>query len=263
MKLSLLTLMVLMSVSLSQTPFEFGVVQNLIQGEPFISVISIKTVNGTPAAGCATLEMTVRAGLVFVGESSSFLPDSLIPGNVSFSGQVLYSGTLPVSIFERLLSVISSNMNRFPGTGITHLSFDLISVDDMSWVSIQCPLSRMDSLLDGRIDHLEFWRRTEVLELEVGTYNMPVTADAPRLIQQAIPLSGTIEPEIDRYPSASSQAWKSLVLPGWGQLSSGRGFGWLNLAVEAAGIALIVSENEEAGAAVLGVNHVISFIDLF
>jgi len=263
MKLSLLTIMILMSISLSQTPFEFGVVQNLIQGEPFISVISIKTVSGTPSRGCATLKMTVRAGLVFAGESSSFLPDSLIPGNVSFSGQVLYSGTLPVSIFERLLSVISTNMNRFPGTGITHLSFDLVSVDDMSWVSIRCPVSRADSLLDGSIDHLEFWRRTEVLELEVGTYNMPVTADAPRLIQQTIPISGTIEPEMDRYPSASSQAWKSLVLPGWGQLSSGRGFGWLNLAVEAAGIALIVSENEEAGAAVLGVNHVISFIDLF
>jgi hypothetical protein len=61
----------------------------------------------------------------------------------------------------------------------------------------------------------------------------------------------------------SAQPWKSLLLPGWGQLSSGRGVGWLNLAVEAGGIALLVSGEDETGLAVLGVNHLISFIDLF
>ena len=136
----------------------------------------------------------------------------------------------------------------------------LISHDDMSWVSIRCPIERTDSLIAGTISHMDFWNRTEVWELEIGTGGMAVTADAPTLIELYSPPVDTIpEPVFDH---ASAHAWKSLVLPGWGQLSSGRGIGWVNLLVEAGGVALILTEYEEAGAAVLGVNHIISFVDV-
>ena len=61
----------------------------------------------------------------------------------------------------------------------------------------------------------------------------------------------------------STEPWKSLVLPGWGQLDAGVGAGWVNLLVEAGGIVLLVSGEDEAGLAVLGVNHLVSFVDLF
>jgi hypothetical protein len=245
---------------MAQTPFEFGVVQDLIQGEPYVSVISIKVSGGVPSSGCTMLEMAVRAGLIFEGESSSFMPDSLLPGGVRFTGQILYNGVVPESTIERIFSVIKTNLDKFPGTRVTHVSLVLISHDDMSWVSIRCPMERADSLLAGMIDHLDFWMRTDVWELEIGTGGMPVTADAPTISAMYAPSMGTV-PDV-RIDNASAHAWKSLVLPGWGQLSSGRGIGWLNLLVEAGGVALILSDHDEAGAAVLGVNHIISFADL-
>jgi len=260
MRLTLTFCLLLLSLSMAQTPFEFGVVQDLIQGEPYVSVISIKISSGVPSTGCTMLEMAVRAGLVFEGESNSFMPDSLLPGGVRFTGQILYKGIVPASTIERIFSVIDTNLSRFPATRITHVALVLISHDDMSWVCIRCPMERADSLLSGTIDHLDFWMRTEVWELEVGTGGMPVTADAPTLIEMYAPSPDTLPaPRIDY---ASAHAWKSLVLPGWGQLSSGRGLGWLNLLVEVGGVALIFTEHEEAGAAILGVNHIISFIDL-
>jgi len=252
--------LLLLSAASAQTPFEFAVVQDLIQGEPYVSVISIRLTGGVPAAGCTMLEMAVRAGLVFEGESNAFLPDTMLPGGVEFQGQILYTGLVPASTLERLFSVIRSDMDRFPGTGITHLSLILISGDDMSWVAMRCPMARVDSLLGGQIDLLDFWMRTDIWDLEVGTGGMPVTADAPSLVEFRTPPPDTMP--VVRYDGSSAHAWKSLVLPGWGQLSSGRGIGWLNMLVEAGGIALVLTENEEAGAAVLGVNHLISFLDL-
>ena len=194
MRSMILMCLLFVSVSVAQTPFEFGVVQDLIAGQPFVSVISIKISHGSPVSGCTMLEMAARGGLVFEGKSNSFLPDSLTPGSVRFSGQILYDGIVPVSSVERIFSVISSNMRRFPGTRITHIALDLISVDDMSWISIRCPVERMDSLLAGNLDHLQFWRRTDIWELEIGTCGMPVTADAPTIIEQTLQVSDIQQP---------------------------------------------------------------------
>ena len=70
-------------------------------------------------------------------------------------------------------------------------------------------------------------------------------------------------PETTPPDIARAEPWKSLILPGWGQLDAGIGAGWINLLVEAGAVALILSDETEAGFAVLGANHLVSFVDLF
>ena len=49
MRTTLALFVLLASAAFAQTPFEFGVVQDLIGGEPYVSVISIKLSSGVPA----------------------------------------------------------------------------------------------------------------------------------------------------------------------------------------------------------------------
>ena len=61
----------------AQTPFEFAVVQDLVGGEPFVSIIRINISRGVPEPGRTQLELTARAGMLMDGEHSVY-PDSLI-----------------------------------------------------------------------------------------------------------------------------------------------------------------------------------------
>ena len=60
-----------------------------------------------------------------------------------------------------------------------------------------------------------------------------------------------------------NHAWKSLILPGWGQMSAGSGIPVVNILMEIGGAALLFTEEySEVGIGVLAVNHFISFADL-
>lgn len=256
----ILALLLIAFLAFGQTPFEFALVEDLIGGSPFVSVIRIEIVSGVPEPGSRQLVLTTRAGMLLEGEQAIF-PDSSTSSHVVFSGLVQYRASIPVNTVQRVLSVISDCLDRFPGMGITDLALDVVDVNDLSWISIDCPIARIDSVLEGTLTHEQFWRRADLREFEVGTVLLstemrpPLVPDWSTAVD-TIPLS--VEPEL-----RPAQPWKSLLLPGWGQLSSGRGIGWLNLAVEAGAVALIVSGEDEAGIAVLGANHFISFIDLF
>ncbi|OPL19511.1 MAG: hypothetical protein AVO35_10130 [Candidatus Aegiribacteria sp. MLS_C] len=247
-------------LSLGQTPFEFAVVEDLIGGSPFVSVIRIEIVSGVPGPGSRQLVLTTRAGMLMEGEQAVF-PDSSTSNYVTFSGLVEYRARIPVNTVERVFAVVSDCLGRFPDMGITDLALDVVDVSDLSWISIDCPIARIDSVLEGSMTHEQFWRRAELRELEVGTVLLPVEMRPPLVPDWSV--------RVDTLPTATAaaeptaQPWKSLILPGWGQLSSGRGVGWLNLAVEAGAVALIVSGEDETGFAVLGANHFVSFIDLF
>lgn len=247
-------------LSYGQTPFEFAVVEELIGGSPFVSVIRIEINSGEPEPGHKQLVLTTRAGMMMQGEQTVF-PDSSTAGHVVFSGLVQYQASIPVNTIERVFSVISQCMDRFPGMGITDLALDVVDVNDLSWISVECPISRLDSVLAGTMTHERFWRTSSLQEFEVGTVLFPLEMGAPLVPDWGMAVDTVPEVVVRDIPSA--QPWKSLLLPGWGQLSAGRGFGWLNLAVEAGGIALLVSGEDETGMAVLGVNHLISFVDLF
>ena len=181
---------------------------------------------------------------------------------VTFSGLVEFKAEIPTYTVERVFRVLADCLDRFPGTGVTDLALDVVDVNDMSWISVECPMSRVDSVIAGNMTHEQFWRGAELREFEVGSALFPTYMRRP-----LVPQWNTVtqeEPEVESAPAVSSaQPLKSLILPGWGQLSSGRGIGWLNIAVEAGGIALIATGNEEAGIGVLGANHLISFVDLF
>ena len=245
----------------AQTPFEFAVVEELVGGTPFISVIRIQLNPGVPEPGRTQLEITTRAGMMLQGEQDLY-PDSSSEDQVRFSGLVEFSAEIPTYKVERVFQVLSDCLDRFPGTGVTDLALDVVDVNDMSWISIECPVSRVDSVLSGCMTHEQFWRVADLQEFEVGSAVFPTYMRRP-LVPQWTTLPEE-EPETVTEPAGrTSQPIKSLILPGWGQLASGRGTGWINLAVEAGGIALIATGNDEAGIGVLGANHLISFVDLF
>ena len=257
-----LAILILVSFVSAQTPFEFAVVQELVGGEPFISIIRIKLNTGVPEPGHTQLELTSRAGMMMEG-SHAVYPDSSSPNFVMFSGLVEYSAQIPVFTVNRIFSVISECMDRFPGMGITDLALDVVDTSDLSWIGIRCSIASMDSVLNGTLSHENFWQNAELREFEVGTACFPTEMRRPLIPQWSI--SEDIVPldTEDAFTERSTQPWKSLLLPGWGQISAGRGIGWLNILVEAGGIALIATGEDETGIAVLGVNHFISFIDLF
>lgn len=261
MRIIILNLLLLASLAVAQTPFEFAVVQDLIQGEPFVSVIRIQITRGVPETGRTQLELTARAGMILEGEHSVY-PDSLSAVNLEFSGLLEYSASIPLYTMNRIFTVIEDCLDRFPGMRITDLALDVVDLDDMSWISIRCSISSIDSVLNGTLSQLDLWRSAELREFEVGTAGFPTLLRRP-----GIP--GYIHyediPDLTEVSEVSDSVhpWKSLLFPGWGQIDSGRGIGWLNIAVEAGGIALLVSGEKETGIAVLGVNHIISFIDLF
>jgi len=257
---TILALLLVSSLSIGQTPFEFAVVEDLVGGSPFISVIRIEINQGVPEAGRKQLALTTRAGMLMEGQHDVY-PDSSTATHVVFSGLVEYSAAIPVHTLNRVFTVLSDCMDRFPGMGLTDLSLDVVDVNDLSWISIDCPISRIDSVLAGTMTHEQFWRRSSLREFEVGTVLFPTVMRRPLAPEWNVmedPL-----PTVQEIEVSSAQPWKSLLLPGWGQLSAGRGIGWLNLAVEAGGIVLLATGEEETGLAVLGVNHLISFIDLF
>ncbi|MBD3370846.1 hypothetical protein GF402_10875 [Candidatus Fermentibacteria bacterium] len=249
----------LVSAAIAQTPFEFAVVQDLVGGEPHVSVLRIEIVPDQPSVGDKQLQIAARAGLYMLADDHLLFADSANRTDVLFSGSLRYSLAVPLGTVRRIMEVLADNIQRFSMTGISHISLDLLSADDMTWISIRSPISMMDSVVGNRMGLLEFWRKSEISKMEVGTYGFPVTVEPVGALAVET-LVDTITVYRDR--SGSAQAWKSLLLPGWGQLSSGRGLGWLNLLAEAAGVALMVSDETEAGAAVIGVNHLVSFTDL-
>jgi hypothetical protein len=249
----------LAAASVAQTPFEFAVVQHLVGGEPHVSVLRIEIVPDQPFAGDKQLQIAARAGLYMLADTHSLFADSTDRTDVLFTGSLRYSIAVPLGTVRRIMEVLAEDIQRFSMTGISHLSLDLLSADDMTWMSVRCPISMMDSVLQGHIGLLEFWRKSEISRMELGTYDFPVAIE-PIGELGVRTLVDTIT--VYRGGSGSRHAWKSLLLPGWGQLSSGRGIGWLNMLADAAGVALLVSDETEAGAAVLGVNHLVSFIDL-
>ncbi len=257
----ILAVLVLVSLVSAQTPFEFAVVQELVGGEPFISIIRIKLNPGTPEPGRTQLELTTRAGMIMEGEHSVY-PDSSTANHVIFSGLVEYEAQIPVFTIDRVFTVLSDCLNRFPGMGITDLALDVVDTSDLSWIGIRCSISSIDSVLNGSLTHEALWRNAELREFEVGTATFPTEMRRPLAPEWSTAEVTSIVTE-EVHAESSTQPWKSLLLPGWGQLSAGRGIGWLNLAVEAGGIALLATGEDEIGIAVLGVNHLVSFIDLF
>lgn len=257
-----LAVFMLASMAMAQTPFEFAVVQELVGGEPFVSIIRIKINPGVPESGRTQLELTTRAGMIMQGEHSVF-PDSSTPDYVVFSGLVEYKAQIPVYTINRVFTVLSDCMDRFPGTRITDLALDVVDTSDQSWIGIKCSIASMDSVLNGTLSHEAFWQNAELREFEVGTACFPTDMRRPLVPQWSIAGDSIPVSSAPESAAISSQPWKSLLFPGWGQISAGRGIGWLNIAVEAGGIALIATGEDETGIAVLGVNHFISFIDLF
>jgi len=258
----ILAVLILASMAMAQTPFEFAVVQELVGGEPFVSIIRIKINAGVPESGRTQLELTTRAGMIMQGEHSVF-PDSSTPDYVVFSGLVEYEAQIPVYTVNRVFSVLSDCMNRFPGMGITDLALDVVDTSDLSWIGIKCSIASIDSVLNGTLSHEAFWQNAELREFEVGTACFQTDMRRPLVPQWSIAGDSIPVNSVPESAAISSQPWKSLLFPGWGQISAGRGIGWLNIAVEAGGIALIATGENETGIAVLGVNHLVSFIDLF
>ncbi len=248
------------SVASAQTPFEFAVVRQLIEGDPFVSVMRIDLVSGSPAPGCNTVELSARAGLSISGEGHSVYADTVCDGRVTFAGQSLFRMDIYSSQFDRILQVLLEQSRAFPSTRVTHARLDVVSPDDMSWISITFPLTLADSLRSGLVAREAFWSLAEVTSLEVGTALFPLAFRPP--LDFSMPESGTPVDVAVETRGSGGHAWKSLVLPGWGQIASGSGVGWLNLLVEACGIGLYASGYEEEGLAVVGVNHIVSFMDL-
>ncbi|GEM_PF-440072 len=253
-------MLLLPMVAFGQTPFEFAVVEELVGGTPFVSVLRIEIEHGVPGPGCRSLLLSTRAGMQVEGEQSVY-PGERSPGQLVLSGVVDYTARIPEGTLYRIFTVLADCIDRFPGTGLTHVSLDVVDVNDLGWVSLKFPVDWMDSVLAGNMNMEEFLEGSEISELEVGTALLPLergTLPEVVVVTEHVDTTAIVLSNTER-----SQPWKSLLLPGWGQLSSDRGIGWLNLLVEAGGIALMVAKEYETGAVVLGVNHVVSFIDLF
>lgn len=239
----------------AQSPFEFAVVRDLIQGDPYIGVMRIEVSPDDPAPGAKTLEIAARAGFDLRASSHTIFPDTV----AMFAGQTTFTLDTDASRLARLFRVICDQSRSFRA-GITHLAVDLVSPDDMSWLSMRCTLTLADSMTSGLVALDEFWSRAEVTSLEIGTGCLPLEFEPP------VPMAGrtpvTVEEREEPVSDSSRHAWKSLLLPGWGQAASGEGLWWVNLAVEAGGVFLILSDHENEGFAVLGVNHLAGFADL-
>jgi len=247
------------AVLLAQTPLEFGIIDDLIRGEPYISPLSIEILQGTPAPGNATLRMALRTGVVFSDEGSFIFVDSLAD-RVNLMGRADYRGLVDNAAITRLFGAVRSNMRSHGTYGITHFAIDLVTPDDMGWVSLATDVSRVDSLLGGTISPYDFWNSVKIVQVQVGMASFPLNVG----IFDATQVPDAVLPQVvETSVSTGSHAWKSLVLPGWGQYSSGTGIPLINILAEAGGIALILSDDYlNAGVGVLALNHIISFTDL-
>ncbi|PIE53105.1 hypothetical protein CSA37_03120 [Candidatus Fermentibacteria bacterium] len=256
MKFSAILIFILAVAGAAQTPLEFGIVQDLVGGTPGISVFSIKTLS---MDGVTTLQIAARAGISVTCTRHSLLADTATFSEVVLDGQVCYSASLDNMIIKHFFQSIRDNMDRHGSGGITAIQADFITGDEMGWISVSVPLSRMDSLLAGDISYGDFWAVTPVREVEVGTLGFPVVNMSPLPEIHAAPdLPEPVEVVVQE-----NHAWKSLILPGWGQMSSGIGVPVVNILVEAAGAVLLFTEDyQEAGIGILAVNHIISFTDL-
>ncbi len=259
MRIALISLIILSTVLLAQTPLEFGIVRDLVGGTPRISVFSIKTRN---IDGENTLQIAARAGVQFDCTRHSMLIDSMTYSDVLVNGQINYSASISKSTLEHFFTVIRENMNSSGGGGISQFHVELITSDEMGWISVVAPLSRVDSLLDGSMTHLQFWAMTPVNEVEVGTGGFAVANESPLPDLHGAP-DVPVVADIVMYQPSSVHAWKSLILPGWGQMASGEGMPLVNILTEIGGAALLFTEDyREVGIGVLAVNHLISFSDL-
>lgn len=244
---------------LAQTPLEFGIVDDLIRGEPYISPLSIKVLPGAPLPGETTLRLSVRAGVVFSDEGAYYYMDSL-PDQVNLLGRLDYRGLITDDQVRRIFTVVRSNMRTHGSMGITRLEIDLVTPDDMGWLAFTTPVARVDSLLSGELSSFGFWDGAAVRQVQVGMAGFRVSngffdpTQVPEIPETVV----VTEP----YRSGG-HAWKSLILPGWGQLSSGTGLPLVNLLAEAGGIALLFTDDYvNVGAGILAVNHLVSFTDL-
>ncbi len=245
------------AVMMAQTPLEFGIVRDLVGGTPRVSVFSIKTRN---IDGENTLQIAVRAGIQFDCTRHTMFTDSMTGTEVLVDGQICYTASIAKPTVEHFFTVIRENMAAHGSGGITRFQVDLITLDEMGWISATIPLSRADSLLEGRLTHLEFWAMTPVNEVEVGTGGFSVINASPLPALHGAPETAVFT-EAAQYEK--NHAWKSLLLPGWGQISSGTGIPIINILAETGGIALLFTDDyREAGIGVLALNHLISFSDL-
>lgn len=257
MRLSLTTLIIVSTIIMAQTPLEFGIVRDLVGGTPRVSVFSIKT---RSIDGENTLEISARAGIQFDFARHSMITDSMTDTQVLIEGQICYSASIMKPTIEHFFTVIRNNMISLGSGGITQFKIELITMDEMGWISVLIPLSRVDSLLEGNLTHLEFWAMTPVIEVEVGTGGFPVTNASPLPELHGAPSSSVLTEVAQQ---EKNNAWKSLILPGWGQLSSGNGLPIVNILAEIGGAALLFSEEySDVGVGLLALNHLISFSDL-
>ncbi len=231
MRFSLLFTGLLLSWAVAQTPLEFGIVQDLVGGTPRVSVYSIKTVS---EQGVRTLQIAARSGIQFNCTRHTMLADSLTGSEVMIRGQVSYSASIMTPLIEHFFSTIRENMAVHGSGGIEQFQVDLITADEMGWISVTVPLARVDSLLQGSLDHLSFWAMTPVREVEVGTLGFPVANESPLPELRGAPALPEVVQTAIREENC---AWKSLLLPGWGQACSGRGLPLVNILAEAAGAA--------------------------
>lgn len=249
----------LASALLAQTPLEFGIIDDLIRGEPYVSPLSIKVVQGSPSAGNATLRMALRAGVVFADEGSFIFVDSL-GDQVNLLGRTDYRGLVDNASITQIFTVVRSNMRVHGNSGVTHLAIDLVTPDDMGWVTMETDIARVDSLLGGTLSAYAFWNTARITQVQVGMAGFPLNVgifDATQIPD--VPLPQLVETR----SSTGSHAWKSLLLPGWGQYSSGTGLPLINILAEVGGIALMLTDDYfNVGVGVLTLNHIISFTDL-
>ncbi len=255
---SAITLLVV-AVLYAQTPLEFGIVDDLIRGDPYISPLSIKLVSGHPSAGNTTLRMAVRAGVTFSDEGCFVFVDS-IGENVNLLGRTDYRGIISNEEVFRLITVVRNRMRTHGSSGITHLEMDFVTPDDMGWLSVGTSLARGDSLLSGSLSPYDFWNGAHLRQVQVGMADFSLRSG----VFDATQVPETVAYQVIQAPAGTgSHAWKSLVLPGWGQYSSGTGLPLINLLAEAGGIVLLLSDDYvKVGVGMLVLNHIISFTDL-
>ncbi len=260
MKITMTILLILTFISVAQTPFEFALVQELVQGSPRVSTIRIAIDYGAPEPGRTELEIAMRGAVTFCGEICIY-PEGESYGNLLLTGDSDYTGEISGALTDRLFDALLNCLGDFPGMNITDLSLDMVSPDGMSWIALECRISRIDSLQNRQLNRTDFWKGVTLREIEISTAGFTPMYRSPAQIIQ--PVSIDTLSAIGTPIIYDTQPWKSLVLPGWGQISSGNGLGWINIIVEAGGAALIIAGETEVGWTVLGVNHIISFFDLF
>ena len=257
MRLSLIIIIIFALSILAQTPLEFGIVRDLVGGTPRVSVFSIKT---RSVDGVNTLQISARAGIQFDCTRHTMVTDTTTGAEVLVDGQICYTASIINPTIEHFFTVIRENMSSYGSGGITQFQVELITYDEMGWISVMIPLSRVDSLLDGSLTHLEFWAMTPVTEIEVGTGGFPVTNESPLPDLHGTPAASVV---FEVVMEEGNHAWKSLLLPGWGQVSSGNGVPIVNILAEIGGVALLFTdEYSQVGIGVLSANHLISFFDL-